>query len=206
MRIATFASQAGLISVSMIGTDVPAMYCSTSAHGLNVSSFNPAERMSHYGDGMIAWLLARAQLSPITAASDVLSTNVLYPSFSCPTLEDVNMMMNALLNVSPWQAADIHDAMTPACCNARFGAPLQLFCAGTIPPWALPLCGAVASLALDATPERRSDTETINAALVRSSALSGGVSGCFAFADTLHGDGAVFQLSLIHISEPTRPY
>ena len=183
-------SQSGLISVSMLGTD--GVDCSTSAHGLNVSSFNPAERMSHYGDGMIAWLLARAQLSPITAASDVLSTNALHPSFSCPTLEDANTMMKTLLNTSTWQTAELHDAMTPACCNACFGAPLQLSCAGTIPPRALPLCGAVASLALDATPDGRHDTE-VNAGPARSSVLSGSASD--RVADTARGKGLVyFQL------------
>ena len=171
----------------MRGTD--GVDCSTSAHGLNVSSFNPAERMSHYGDGMIAWLLARAQLSPITAESDVLSTNALHPSFSCPTLEDANMMMTTLLNSSTWQTAELHDAMTPACCNARFGAPLQLFCAGTIPPRALPLCGAVASLALDATPDGRNDTE-VNAGPACSSVLGGGASD--RVADTARGKGMVF--------------
>ena len=190
-RIASYVSQAGLISVSMLGTD--GVDCSTSAHGLNVSSFNPAERMSHYGDGMIAWLLARAQLSPITAASDVLSTNALHPSFSCPTLEDTNVMMSTLLNSSTWQTAELHDAMTPlACCNACFGAPLQLSCAGTIPPRALPLCGAVASLALDATPDGRNDTE-VNAGPARSSVLGGGASD--RVADTARGKGMVyFQL------------
>ena len=177
-------SQEGLISVSMLGTD--GLDCSTSAHSLNVSSFNPAERMSHYGDGMIAWLLARAQLSPITAASDVLSTNALHPSFSCPTLEDANMMMTTLLNTSTWQTAELHDAMTPACCNARFGAPLQFSCAGTIPPRALPLCGAVASLALDATPDGRNDTE-VNAGPARSSVLGAGASD--RVADTARGKG-----------------
>ena len=177
-------SQAGLISVSMLGTD--GVDCSTSAHGLNVSSFNPAERMSHYGDGMIAWLLAPAQLSPITA-------NALHPSCSCPTLEDANMMMTTLLNTSTWQTAELHDAMTPlACCNACFGAPLQLSCAGTIPPRALPLCGAVASLALDATPDGRNDTE-VNAGPARSSVLGGGASD--RVADTARGKGMVyFQL------------
>ena len=191
MRIASYVSQAGLISVSMLGTD--GVDCSTSAHGLNVSSFNPAERMSHCGDGMIAWLLARAQLSPITAASDVLSTNALHPSFSCPTLEDANMMMTTLLNTSTWQTAELHDAMTPlACCNACFGAPLQLSCAGTISPRALPLCGAVASLALDATPDGRNDTE-VNAGPARSSVLGGSASD--RVADNARGKGMVyFQL------------
>ena len=170
----------------MLGTD--SVDCSTSAHSLNVSSFNPVERISHDGDGMIPWLLVRAQLSPITAASDVLSTNALHPSFSCPTLEDTHVMMDTLLNSSTWQTAELHDAMTPACCNARFGAPLQLFCAGTIPPLALPLCGAVASLALDG----RNDTE-INAGPARFSVLGGGASG--RVTDTARGKGLVyFQL------------